>query len=73
MLRDVNFEDISDGFVYKPDDLVNVGCNECMGCSDCCRITGDSIILDPYDIYNLCKGLGRSFADMMEKEIDFLE
>jgi Fe-S-cluster containining protein len=70
MLRDVNFEDISDGFVYKPDDLVNVGCNECMGCSDCCRITGDSIILDPYDIYNLCKGLGRSFADMMEKEIE---
>lgn len=70
MIRDVNFEEISDGFIYEPDDLVNVGCGECMGCSDCCRITGDSIILDPYDIYNLCKGLGRSFEDMMEKEIE---
>lgn len=70
MIRNINFEEISDGFVYNADDLVNVGCGECLGCSDCCRITGDSIILDPFDMYNLSKGLKKNFEDMIEKEIE---
>jgi Fe-S-cluster containining protein len=70
MLRDVDIRDIWDGKFYASGDKVRVGCNDCEGCSDCCRTTGDSIVLDPYDLYQLTKGLGRTFTDMIEKEIE---
>lgn len=70
MLRDRGIEEIFDGRFYTPDDLVPVGCSDCAGCSACCRNTGDSIILDPYDMYQLCRGTGRTFTDMIEKEIE---
>ena len=70
MLREGAIEDIFDGKYYSPEDLVPVGCRDCEGCSDCCRNTGDTIILDPYDMYLLCAGTGKSFQDMIEKEIE---
>ena len=47
MLREQTLEEIYDGRFYTPDDPVPVGCDDCAGCSECCRNTGDSIILDP--------------------------
>ena len=70
MLRDRGIEEIYDGHFYAPDDMVPVGCGDCAGCSACCRNTGDSIILDPYDMYQLCRGTGKSFTDMIEREIE---
>lgn len=70
MLRDRKIEEIFDGHFYTPDDLVPVGCSDCAGCSACCRNTGDTIILDPYDMYQLCRGTGRTFTDMIEREIE---
>ena len=70
MLRDRGIEEIYDGHFYSPDDMVPVGCGDCAGCSACCRNTGDSIILDPYDMYQLCRGTGKSFTDMIEREIE---
>ena len=70
MLREQTLEEIYDGHFYRPDDLVPVGCEDCAGCSDCCRNTGDSIILDPFDMYMLCQATGRTFTDMIEKEIE---
>ena len=70
MLRDRGIEEIYDGHFYAPDDMVPVGCGDCAGCSACCRNTGDSIILDPYDMYQLCLGAGKSFTDMIEREIE---
>ena len=70
MLRDQSLEEIYDGHFYKPDDMVMVGCHDCEGCSECCRQTGDSIILDPWDMYMLTKAAGKSFQDMIEKEIE---
>lgn len=70
MLRDRGIEEIYDGYFYAPDDMVPVGCGDCAGCSACCRNTGDSIILDPYDMYQLCLGTGKSFTDMIEREIE---
>ena len=70
MIRDNSIEEIYDGRFYTPDDLVPVGCSDCEGCSDCCRSTGDSIILDPFDMYLLSKGTEKTFADMIEKEIE---
>ncbi len=70
MLREVDISDISDGTFYGKDDMVKVGCHDCENCSDCCRSTGDSIILDPLDLYRLQKGIHKTFEEMIEKEIE---
>ena len=70
MLRDQTIEEIYDGFFYSSDDLVLVGCGDCQGCSSCCQNTGDSIILDPCDLYMLSLGTGKTFEDMIEREIE---
>lgn len=70
MLCDINISEITDGHFYDLDDTVSITSNQCMGCSMCCRTVGDSITLDPFDIYNLSKALGKSFAEMMEREIE---
>lgn len=70
MLRDQTIEEIYDGFFYTSDDPVPVGCRDCEGCSSCCQNTGDSIILDPYDLYMLSRGTGKTFEDMIEREIE---
>lgn len=70
MLREEGIEDIYDGHFYLPDDLVPVGCSGCEGCSDCCRHTGDTIILDPRDMYLLQTGTGRTFEEMIERQIE---
>jgi len=49
---------------------VPVGCADCEGCSECCRSTADTIILDPQDMYLLSKGTGKVFTDMIEREIE---
>lgn len=70
MIRDKSIEEIYDGHFYGSEDMVPVGCSDCAGCSACCRNTGDSIILDPCDMYLLSKGTGKNFADMIEREIE---
>ena len=57
MERHVNMAEISDGKRYKSTDMARIGCNECEGCSDCCREVGSSIVLDPWDVYMLEKNL----------------
>lgn len=70
MRRNVSLEDISNGRLYDDNDLVRADCRGCEGCSDCCRGMGKSILLDPYDVYRLTTGLGRPFADFLEREIE---
>ena len=50
-----NLEEISDGKVYGLHDMVRAACNDCEGCHSCCEDMGDSIILDPLDVYLLQK------------------
>ena len=70
MKRDVNFNEISDGKMYKRDDLVKVSCNECKSCSECCKVTDDTILLDPYDIALLGLNLKKTFEELLGEEID---
>lgn len=42
---------------YQLQDEVKIGCNDCAGCQKCCEKMGDSIVLDPYDIWLLTKNL----------------
>lgn len=70
MRREVSLADISDGRLYDDNDMVKADCRGCVGCSDCCRGMGESILLDPYDTYRLTTGLGKPFADFLDREIE---
>lgn len=70
MRRQVSLEEISDGRLYMRRDMVRAGCNDCRGCSSCCSGMGNSVILDPYDIYRLTVCLGTSFEALMDGKIE---
>ena len=70
MKRDVDLKEISDGNLYGPNDMVKADCQDCKGCSACCEGMGESIVLDPYDIYRLTKGLNLSFEALLEDKIE---
>lgn len=68
MKREVDIEQISDGKRYTANDMVRIGCDDCRGCSDCCRGMGSTILLDPYDVYCLMKGLGCGFDTLLSDD-----
>lgn len=70
MRRDVSLEEISDGRLYELNDLVKTDCQDCAGCCDCCQGMGDSVILDPYDVDRLSKGLHKSAEQLMEESLE---
>ena len=53
--------------LFDGNDMVKVGCHDCVGCSDCCKDMGTSVILDPYDVYRLMRGLGKNFEQLMNE------
>lgn len=56
--------------LFDSGDMVKIGCNECNGCSECCRGMGQSIILDPYDLYLLEKYGESFFSELMRDKIE---
>ena len=65
MKRNVTLEEISDGNLYGTNDMVKADCQDCKGCSDCCQGMGDTVILDPLDVYRLCEGLKKSPEELL--------
>lgn len=59
MKREVDLNEISDGRLYSSGDMVKVDCHDCEGCSACCQGMGDSILLDPMDLWRLQLGKKR--------------
>ncbi len=74
MKREVRMEDISDGKLYGPEDMVRAGCGGCEGCSACCRGMGSSVILDPLDLYRLNSlgkvGMDELFSRYLELQVE---
>ncbi len=70
MKRNIDINEISDGKLYGPNDLVKADCGDCKGCSACCHGMGESIVLDPYDIYRLTTGLNISFEELLADKIE---
>ncbi len=70
MEREINLEEVSDGRLYSLNDLVKVGCDDCSGCSACCRGMGSSITLDPYDIFQLTTNLNKSFGQLLDESLE---
>lgn len=56
--------------LYSSNEMARLGCNECSGCSSCCRGMGQSILLDPYDLYQLQTATGQNFAQLMQEKIE---
>lgn len=65
MKRYVSLEEISDGKLYTADDMVKADCLGCQGCSRCCHEMGDTILLDPYDIWQFQKGLEKDAQTLL--------
>lgn len=70
MERNVSLEEISDGRKYELNDLVKADCGGCHGCSACCRGMGSSILLDPYDIYQLMVHGKMTFEQLLAEKIE---
>ena len=70
MLRNVSLEEISDGRLYGLNDMAKLGCNDCAGCSSCCRGMGNTIVLDPYDVWRLTGGLGVSLQQLLAGHLE---
>ena len=70
MLRNCSLDEISDGRLYEANDMVKAYCNDCKGCHACCEGMGESIILDPLDIYRLTKETGKSFEALLADTIE---
>lgn len=56
--------------LYSAQDMVRIRSSECAGCGACCRGMGDTIALDPYDVWQLAAGTGRTFEELMGAGID---
>lgn len=70
MKRNIDMNEISDGKLYDLNDMVKADCNDCKGCSACCQGMGESIILDPLDIYHLTIGLHTTFEQLLAETIE---
>jgi len=69
MLRDVSLKDISDGNLYEKNDVARLGCNDCKGCSSCCQEMGDTIILDPLDVYRITSHFAMTFEGLLGQSL----
>lgn len=57
--------------LYTANDMAKIGCHDCAGCSSCCRDMGQSIWLDPYDIFQLTTNLGKTMEQLLEEKVEF--
>ena len=55
---------------YTNNDMVKLGCRDCEGCFSCCCGMGQSILLDPYDMYQLRIVTGENFAGLMQEKLE---
>lgn len=69
MVLGMNLPLSRDGILYSADDQVKMACNDCKGCQKCCENMDDTIILDPYDIWQLTHKLKISGGGRVTFEI----
>lgn len=69
MKREGDLSSLTDGKLYRNSDMAKLGCNDCAGCFACCKGMGNSVVLDPYDVWRLSKGLSIPFVSMIGKQV----
>ena len=70
MIRNVSVEELADGKFYDAGDMVKLGVDDCSGCHACCCGTGDTLNLDPYDVYRLEAGLKKDFKSLLSESLE---
>lgn len=68
--KEIGFMHMNMDKLYGNNDMVKVGCRDCVGCSSCCRDMGQSIWLDPYDVYSITFGLTTTFEQLLTRELE---
>lgn len=56
--------------LYSAHDMARIASSQCAGCGACCREMGDTIVLDPYDVWQMTEGLGKPFGELMGSRTD---
>lgn len=51
-------------------DMARVGVNQCEGCHACCQGMGSSVILDPWDVFQLTARLHRNMEELLQDELE---
>lgn len=70
MKREASLEEITDGRLYTNRDMVRADTNGCKSCVACCKGVGNSIVLDPYDVYRLRQGLATDFEGLLKTGVE---
>lgn len=70
MFRNCSMEDISDGKLYDINDMARLGCNDCQGCFKCCTDMGNSIMLDPLDVFRIRFNSGESIESLLQNKLE---
>lgn len=70
MRRNVDLSEISDGKLYSEKDMAKLGCQDCAGCSSCCQGMGNSIILDPLDVYRITQKTQKAFEELLSSHLE---
>ena len=65
MLRQEGIEEIWDGRLYTSLDMAKADCHGCEGCHTCCCGMGESVVLDPLDVWRLCTHLHISQEELI--------
>ena len=69
MRREGTLEEISDGKLYTLNDMVKADCQECKGCSDCCKGMGDTVVLDPLDIHRMAVNMKKTPERLLAEDV----
>ena len=56
--------------LYSAQDMARISSSACAGCGACCRGMGDTIVLDPYDVWQLTQGLGKPFGALLGSDLN---
>ena len=67
MKREIRVEELQKLFTCH--DMAKADCGGCHGCSACCQGMGNTVVLDPYDMYQLERGLGASPQVLMSQGV----
>ena len=65
MIRDIDEKQITPDKLMSSSDMAKLGCNDCAGCSQCCRDRAAGIVLDKYDVALLKESLNYSFEGLL--------
>lgn len=56
--------------LYGAQDMARISSRACAGCGACCRGMGDTIVLDPYDVWQLALCTGKAFEALLGTAVD---